>query len=94
MFGKIRDACSKVLALLAGFARSAPRKLLVLAATVALAAIRAKHPDWALPDADFLVDVALAFLACHTLTDVAHISATALSEYLSARYGRVGGDKP
>ena len=57
------------------------------AATVALAGIKVKHPDWNLPEADILVDLALAFFACHTLTDIANTAATAFTEYAAGRFG-------
>jgi hypothetical protein len=46
------------------------KKLIVIIVGLALGALKAKFPNAPLPNQDLLVQLIMAFLACHTLTDV------------------------
>lgn len=63
----------------------AGKKLIVAAVGMGIAALKAKHPDWPLPDVDFTRDVLIALLGAHTLTDIMAILKTAGKEVLSGR---------
>lgn len=84
----IKAGLVKALNVVIGLARLLPRKALAAVLTVALAGVKAANPDWQLPEVGFMVDVCLAFMACHTLSDVVGIAATTFAEYSANRYGR------
>jgi hypothetical protein len=61
------------------------RKLLYVIVAGALVVAKAKFPEWSLPDADLVVDLVLALLACHTLTDVSSVVGVFLVEAAKAK---------
>jgi hypothetical protein len=49
------------------------KKVLIAIVGLALSALRVRYPDLALPSDELIVDIVLALLAAHTLTDVAAV---------------------
>ena len=61
------------------------KKMLVWFVSLTASALRSKFPDLPVPSDEFLIDLGLAYLAAHSITDVAHISKTAVLEFLAGR---------
>jgi hypothetical protein len=84
----MKKVFDKVVAALAAVRDSAlwallGKKLMVILAGLALNAIHAKFPELPLPSTDVLVQLIMAFLACHTLTDVVAILKGAAAKQLA-----------
>ena len=60
------------------------KKLIVIAVGLVLGSIKAKFPEAPLPNQDLLVELVMAFLGCHTLTDVVAILKGASAQKLVA----------
>lgn len=63
----------------------AGKKLIVLIVANGIAALKAAHPEWPIPNEDFIKDLTLAFLGAHTLTDVAALLKTAGKEIVAGK---------
>lgn len=52
------------------------RKFLAMIVGLVLASLKAAHPDWPLPSEELVLDLVLAFMACHSVTDIFAIMKT------------------
>ena len=77
----------KIKSVLSNIKRWAGKKLIIALAGYFLTAIKTAHPDWPIPSEEFTLDVILALLTAHTLTDVTAILKTAGKEALSGKAG-------
>lgn len=68
----------------------AGKKVIMALVGLGMTALKTAHPDWPLPSEEFTVDLTLALLTAHTVTDVVHILKTAGKEVLTGK----AGDKP
>lgn len=72
-------------------ARGVPRKVLFVAVAAVLVVLGRKFPGVDLPSAEFVTDLVLALLACHTITDVAAIVTAGIAERIAGRH-RAGAE--
>ena len=56
------------------------KKLVVVIVGLVVASLKAQHPDWPLPSEELIKDLVVAFMACHSLTDIVAIIKTAVPE--------------
>jgi uncharacterized membrane protein YuzA (DUF378 family) len=73
---------------LLGSKGSLSRKLLYVVIGGVAAVLKARYPNLALPDTQYILDSVLALLACHTITDSAVVVATIIQQYFAQKYGR------
>jgi len=69
-----------------------PRKLTYVVIAGILSVLQAKHPEWSLPSADFIVDALWALIAGHTLTDIAATVAVIIQQWIASRTVKANGN--
>ena len=52
------------------------KKLIVVIVGLVLNSLKQMHPEWPLPDAGLVKDLVIAFLACHSATDIVAVLKT------------------
>ena len=77
----------KIKTALLGLKRWAGKKLVIALAGYLLTAVKSSHPDWPIPSEEFTLDVILALLTAHTLTDITAILKAAGKEVWSGKAG-------